>query len=150
MGLMTQILSVGEKKNQNSPEPEKPAEKIRACEKCGNANFWESIYLDSVLRCETCEPAPSPAMVGRWVGPAAELLQQVNNQAEHEPADTDPDRFVEYITADGRRGLALRGFDNPRHTNYSQRTCAYVAIGVAQYDAELDQLQGEWRTEILR
>lgn len=156
MGVMSQILQSEPRKKIAPAEPPKSVEQP-ACKICGGLNFWESIYLDGTLRCETCEPAPTPDMVGRWSGPAAELLQQANRAepqsepGEHYEPGTDPaDRFVDYVTADGRKGLALRGFDNPRHANYNQRVCMYVAIGVTETEQRLDELQSEWRTEILQ
>ncbi len=157
MGMMTQILQSEKKISPKTAAPLKDVEKNQACEICGGENFWESIYLDSVLRCETCEPAPAPDMVGRWVGPAAQLLHQADHQGEAQGEDqpanyepgTDPaDRFVEYVTACGRQGLALRGYDNPKHVNYNQRTCAYVTIGVDAYEQISSELHDEWHKEL--
>lgn len=161
MGQLSKIRESRQKSREEALAtlPTPPAaiqEPIRkTCEICGGENFWESIYLDGELRCERCEPAPAD-MVGRWVGPAAELLQQTKQGEDRgdgelcEPGTDSADYFVEYVTADGRRGLALRGYDNPRHANYNQRACAYIAIGVDAYERELEAIQAEWISHVIQ
>ena len=126
-----------------------PAATITPCPRCSGSSYWESIYQDGVLRCDTCEPAPTEEIVGRRVGQQPEA-----DASEHTPtlADqlSDPDRFVEFRTREGAYGIALRGWDNPSSPNYNQRACAYAAIGVTAYDRSLDQLQDEWREEIVQ
>lgn len=65
-------------------------------------------------------------------------------------ANAFADQFVEYQTADGRTGYALRGFNHPKHRNYDQRVNAYVVIGVGEYDRRLKKLQGVWRADVVK
>lgn len=136
MGLMTEILRGETKKTQiEKPESEKQEP---PCPWCNGKAFWESIYADSVWHCETCDPAPMLEIVGRRIGqpkklePHDEPLQAT--QGVTSLADDLADQFTEFITADGRTGIARRGYDNLRGPNYNQRVCMYVAIGVAEYD----------------
>ncbi len=151
MGMMSQILQ-GEKKTAVAVAEPKPAaaDVNQVCPICGCPDLWESIYADGVLRCDLCEPAPTPSIVGRRIGlAAAELELAEQGSTEDLPLGTDPaDRYVEYVTADGRTGVVLRGYDNVHGANYNQRICAYVAIGVERYEQALDAMQEQWRREI--
>lgn len=128
------------------------------CKKCGGRFFWESIYLDGVHRCEFCDAPPTPEIIGRWVGQQEALLEGAEHQDKPQQAvqgvtsltDDLTDQFTEYITADGRTGIARRGYDNLRSPNYNQRVCAYVAIGVAEYDRAAEKMQPAWRAEMVR
>lgn len=150
MGVMRQILERETKKT--APKIENQTTEKKSCEKCGCPDLWESIYGDGVLRCDLCEPAPTPGVVGRRIGPAAAELEHAEppGTADDLPVGADPaDRFIEFISADGRTGLALRGFDNPRSSNFSPRICSYVDIGCARYERLIDSLQATWRIEIV-
>ena len=159
MGLMSQILQSEPKKfqlpakieNRIEKSTEKPIAEKTACEKCGCPDLWESIYADGVLRCDLCEPAPTPDIVGRRVGLAAETLELDERQGSTDdvPQGSDPaDRFVNYVTADGQTGMALRGWNDPRSANYNQRLCMSVCIGAKRYKQLLDEWQDELREEI--
>ena len=65
-------------------------------------------------------------------------------------ADELADRFVEYQTADGRTGYALRGFNLLRHRNYDQRVNAYVQIGVDEYERRLGKIQDVWCADVVK
>lgn len=154
MGLMTEILRGESKKTQiEKPKAEKQEQ---PCHQCNGKAFWESIYADSVWHCETCDPAPMPEIVGKRIGqqsaPALEHQDkpQQTVQGVASLADDLADQFTEFITADGRTGIARRGYDNLRSPNYNQRVCAYVAIGVAEYDRAAEKMQPAWRAEMVR
>lgn len=58
------------------------------------------------------------------------------------------DRFVEFRTVDGRRGWALRGWDNPRSPNFNLRLVQAAGIGWEAADRILDDAQAELRVEM--
>lgn len=70
MGLMQKIRK-SESADAFSSRPTTPAlaenslPNLTPCLTCHGSIFWESIYRDSVYRCEACEPAPSSRMIGR-------------------------------------------------------------------------------------
>ncbi len=68
--------------------------------------------------------------------------------ALHEDPDDLTSVFVEFKTIDGRRGWARRGWNNPKAREYNPRLCTIAAIGVAEADRVLEDLQDEWWRQI--
>lgn len=50
-----------------SPIPAPANHSAQRCPTCLCPVAWESTYLDGRLRCPTCDPPPSPVLVGRWL-----------------------------------------------------------------------------------
>lgn len=72
-----------------SLDDEEPAEPLAAltCPLCNGTVFWHSIY-DQGPRCENCEPPPSPALIGGYIGqdpPGASASEQHEPPAEASP-----------------------------------------------------------------
>lgn len=150
MGFMTEIL--GSEKKTAPKKKNEPA--TQNCAWCAGSRFWESIYLDGILRCEVCDPPPVEDMIGRRIGqPVAAPMPEPSAPVTGDELATrireQLDRMVDVRLPDGRWALALPGWNVPSHANYNPRMCAYADPdrGVERYDVSLGQLQDEWRSQ---
>lgn len=99
MAVPEQVVAI------DHPVPSTPA---CPCPTCNSHLAWESIYRDGVLRCDQCEPSPSPAMIGGWWG-LVEGGSEINSRFTWVPVVFEGEERREALKTDRYGSGATRG-----------------------------------------
>lgn len=131
--------------DQPRSTPTVPTTPACPCPTCNSHLAWESIYRDGVLRCDQCEPSPSPAMIGGWWG-LVEGGSEINSRFTWVPVVFEGAERREALKTDRYGAGATRGASGGPPATFEATDAAIALLAKFESEDSKDGKDGETST----